>query len=643
MRILFTMLILITSHTFFGQVLKITSTLGNTPTWKTSGSGSGARFVFHGTNVDTFPIVIGDYYLSSWTGNNGYDGLTKLTPKRTLKSMDTLINASTLPAPIVAIEGGSIFAGSEGDGISLTRGRVSFRDYNRGQAGKYNFPRMYGTDVHNTGWALVGTNYYQKNIPNSITLTYGNYAYLSVIEIDTLLERTQPFTARRYLTSKANLTQVDTTAGTYFCPLSSGSPALISVHTSDGLSPNNHPNYRYEVVVRDGVIERKLNGDYGAPVTINEIIAIDYGRGAGAIASRQDSFTMKRSVIAGIATHSSSVGNFSTIDTCGFIGGDQSINGNNVVFYRDTGRNDVNTVQNSIFLEQARSVYTHTGTYGYNHAKLNFKNNYVYASTISVLSSANCDTIDVDGCYGDSISAFVLASNPTTVYFKNSIVKRANTVLSLLTSNVMVADNNLLVGNSYTGAALIRNISGHSTITNNTFHLKNRKSNGDEGGTFIGYSDTSQRYNVTNNIFVGECLSGDYINVSTCNDYGGAGTGPDIYDYNAYILVSGLTFRWFAKASGWQYNFTNWKIKSGQDAHSILIDLRANPAGLNAIFVDPENGDYRFANTPQADSVQAIVAGMTTPPVRFPNQPSREAVVEEIESNEFISPRNRLY
>jgi hypothetical protein len=584
-------------------------------------------------SVTASAVPEANFYGSSY-GNDANTGTDKTIPKGTLRALDTAINASNLTGVTVALEGGSIFKGT--DGIVLNRGAVNFTAYNRNKARKFSFPMMIGTDVHNNGWTATGTNSYQKNITHTITLSYGSYAYIYVIEIDTALEKILPLTARRYLSYKTNTTAVDTVAGTYYCPFSASAvtPALITIHTSDNANPNNHPKFRYEVVVRDRAINRTLNTSiYGQALSVEKLFAMDYGQGTGPIASRADSFYMYRCVLMGNAIHQASIGNYSTIDKCGFIGGDGNINGTSVVFYQTLGANETNTLQNSIFLDQPSVLYTHTGTGGSNHGKLVFKNSYVFNNTRDVISSANCDTLDVDGIYADSAYWVVNNSDARHIVVKNSIFRRATTLLIQGTNAYF--DNCFFKSKEYSSLSIAFNPANCKTyLTNSIFHIKNRKSIGNESGVIFNNSGVTSKTVAKYNIFIAEAPSDGFIRLGQWV----TGRGDD-FDYNAYILVSG-SVTWFANGS-YVLNFATWKSTTGMDSHSIFIDLTASK-DLKKIFVDPDNGNYSFSDTPQADSVKALMAGMRTPLKRFVNTPTREQILDTYENDNFVSPAKLL-
>lgn len=586
-----------------------------------------------------------NYYLSA-SGNNGNAGTSTITAKGTLKSLDTLVNASTTDTVTANIAGGGTYSGT--DGLYLNRGKVFVKSYNPAGAGSYRFPILKGTDNFTTGWTLSGAAYtYSQNIPNSITISVNNYAFMYVIEVDTALERTSPYTARRYLTRVASTAACEATAGSYYSPVSAvASPIVMYLHTSDGASPNNHASYRYEVVTRDRAVNRNLGGTFGNYVNVDKVIAIDYGQGTGGIASRQDSFRMTRSVIVGNTTHQGVYGMKSTIDRCLYLEGDRTLDGNSIVFYQVDGSPYPSTVSNTTFIDQVGVLYTHTsfgGGDGVHIGRINFHGNYVFNSTQSIISAVSyLDTLDVNYLYAKDCDAVFHLNGAVISYMSNTVAQNTNYLVEQSTNNFI--SNCLYTSKTAPSSAIILATGQKADIQNSVLRFKTTHTGG-EGGRVFSSADTSTRITSLRNIYVVETSTGGAVELGTAKTDLGAGTGPDIYDYNAYILVSGSPIWKVTKFStnGGDpsvFTFANWKIQSGQDAHSILIDLRNNPNGLNQIFINPDAGDYRLADTPQADSIRAISAGMSTPLRTFVTTPTREQAVEDIEQNRFTPVLN---
>lgn len=588
-----------------------------------------------------------DYFASSY-GNDGNNGTSNITPKRTLVALTTLANSSTMAVPRLALEGGSIFRG--GEGITLTRGNVNITSYNRGKAGKFHFPQLIGTDAFITGWALSGSNTYSQNIANTFTDAMNGYSFMYVVEIDTLMEKVAPLTARRYLHRAVSLAAVDTVAGSYFAaPTVATTPISMAIHTTDGVSPNNNPKFRYEVVTRNNAIYRNLGGTFGQEVRVENVFAMDFAQGSGNYGTRQDSLYVNHCISMGNATHQGGGGNFSAYNNCAFITGDPTIMQYAVVFYQINGAHETDMVQNSFFLDQPQAVYTHT-SYGATdpasipHGKFEFKNNYVFNSTNTVIQcDGTLDTFDINYSYIKNSQNLIKYSFAGVTYLRNSVMD--NGVLIFQYSNNTVINNFLYRSKSDFSTACIYDVGNKLNATNSIFHFKTKTSSFGYGGRVFGNGDTSTRTIAKYNIFVCEVPTGSVCEFMTANNWGGTGTNRNTVDYNAYVIVSGTPTWVFANTtnSGGLANtntFSVWKTQSGSDAHSVLIDLRYREADLRRIFVDPDAGNYNFTSSPQADSIRAIIdgvnkAGMITPLGSWVNTPSREEVVDIIENDKF--------
>lgn len=594
-------------------------------------------------NIPTYSTTSGtiteaDYYVSAY-GSDGNSGTGKTAPKRTISALTTLTNASTIPVTRIALEGGSVF---RSEGITLTRGSVSINSYNRNRAGKYHFPLLIGADPFVTGWTLTDTHWSQ-DIPNTFTDEMNGYDFMYVIEVDTLLEKVAPLTARHYLRRVASIAAVDTTTGSYYSALSAAvSPMAVHIHTTDGTSPNNNARYRYEVVTRNNAIYRNAGGTYGQEVNVENIFAMDYAQGQGEYGSRLDSLYVNRCIAMGNAKHIASAGNYSSYNNCGFICGDPTIMEYAFTFYRSEALNSINTMQNSFFLDLPTIMYAHAsygaggGSY---YDRINFANNYIFNTSASIIQSdVVVDTFDINYCYAKNSGTFIANCEAQLTYLRNSIMENGTALIHYSTNTVV--DNSLFRSKPVFSSAIILNTHHRVSVTNSILHFKTTSSLSGTGGRMFSNSDTSTRVTAKYNIFISEVPTGSVCEFSTANNWTGLGTDKNTFDYNVYIMVSGNPM-W--KVSNISTNgsdpsvtsFAAWKTQSGQDAHSIFIDLRYREADLRRIFIDPDAGNYNLTSSPQADSIRTVLAGMRTPLGSWVNTPSREQVVDIIENDKF--------
>src|SRR4029077_13444085 len=104
-----------------------------------------------------------------------------------------------------------------------------------------------------TGWVKQpGTvNTFRQEIPYSGFAGYGinaigSYSFIYVLEIDKMLEKSAPFTARKLLRFVSSLTDLESKPGSFYTAITTDqNPIPVFIHTSDGSSPNSNLKYRY--------------------------------------------------------------------------------------------------------------------------------------------------------------------------------------------------------------------------------------------------------------------------------------------------------------------------------------------------------------------------------------------------------------
>jgi gliding motility-associated-like protein len=159
-----------------------------------------------------------------------------------------------------------------------------------------------------------------------------------------------------------------------------------------------------------------------------------------------------------------------------------------------------------------------------------------------------------------------------------------------------------------------------------------------------GGGGADSRINATGNIFITDVDSWKSTMVATINAEQGAATTRDVWSNNVYILLKGTSMVWSVTDSSSGalgtttiFQYPQWQSISGQDQNSLYIDLRKDPRGLKAIFLDPENGNYTLANTIEGNKVRALGAGMKTPLQCFLKKPTYEQGAEMIKNGKVLS------
>jgi hypothetical protein len=252
------------------------------------------------------------------------------------------------------------------------------------------------------------------------------------------------------------------------------------------------------------------------------------------------------------------------------------------------------------------------------------------------------DTLDLNYVYAYNSGYMTVSSAAAVTMIRNSVMELGSSLIYSNTSTIV--SNSVFKSKTTPSTAISLTANQEVDISNSIIYNKTTSDIGGEGGRIIGNSSTNM-VRAEHNIFIAQAPTGAATEFAHANTTDGAGTGPDVFDYNAYILISGLPI-WKvtnAATNGGDpsiFTFANWKAQSGQDAHSILIDLRENPSGIDQIFINADAGDYRLANTPQADSIRGIMAGMSTPLRTYVTVPTREQLVDDIEQNRFTPVSN---
>ncbi len=581
-------------------------------------------------NTDTLPSSDGLNFFVSNRGSDSNDGRSAITPKLKISSIETLIsNAATGGSSTsLNLDENSLFR-EQYDPINNNSGVTSF-----GLNNPKKLAKITGMDVIKD-WEVTAAynSVYQRLLSHSVDLSAPAYNYIMVAEIDTVLEKARPVSAVKYLTLVANIEQCNASPASYYIPNVTTNPITVYIHPTEGAPGKN--KFRYEVTSRN----YNINGFNTDNATYQNLFLQTSGNGYGMLSAGKNSL-IRNSIFQGGGTHHTVIKS-GTIDSCLFLPGPKGLaDGIAAVFYNAEGTDGNNKITNTIFLSARNPVYTHTNG-SINHKSLVMNNVYAFADTtaaINGLSANDTDSIDVSNCYVEGYPTGWYGGG-TKLNIRNSVFRNTNQSAILIFGkanvNPQVTINNVLIktnGNDQNqNAANGWTAYGVRSINNNI--------NVDISNTIIhDYSTWHAPYQAVATVQVAGLLKAHY-NIYICdvndnnsvymyqaNNSGGRGTSSNISsDYNAFILLRGTKFNWMVNPNNNNdqdvVTLSEWQSLTGQDKNSIFIDLRKNPLGLKAIFVDPDNGNYTLAQTIQADSVRKITAGNTNPPMFYPNRP----------------------
>ena len=576
-----------------------------------------------------------DFYISN-SGSDNNSGNSILSPRQTISGSDALFKktASTNGIVNIGLKSGNIF----NDGLITTYPLQLSTYYDTPD--KKKFAILNGTDSFDSGWVKQDStlNTYQQNIAYSPFdgQPIGNYSNIFVIEIDKELEKTEPITARRPLFFAPSQAAVDTIPGSFYQPLTTANPMPVYIHTSNGNSPNSNPKYRYEVTTR-------YCGIYGYNNSNNRFENLwvrGYGAGYGLIPSGDNTYCNNIIFGPGAAIHHIVLKNGIINNSLFFPA--SNINDYAIVFYNAYGSGKRNLLSNSMFLDVVYPMYSHT-SFPDNYASLTLDSVIALADTSSggvFLNTTSNDSVLLNNVYVDNYNMGYENNDAQFTNINNSYFKDVGYGLFFSKNAVTAFVNNVFIKAYVTGIAIGSNNS--FKLTNSIIHMRTPLKN--DGAFFIASSgDTSNYITATNNIFICDTINNNYTVMATANTNNGIATTHDIWNNNVYILLKGSKMYWTITnratngGNGYISDFSDWQKQSGQDKNSLFFDLNNDPRGLKAIFIDPDNGDYELANTPEADEIRALHAGMTNPITCFLQKPTYEAAADLIMNGKMIA------
>jgi len=590
-----------------------------------------------------------DFYISN-QGKDSYPGTSPLLPRKTITATAPLFtNLAGLKGKVkVALRSGDIF-----DGRLVTTYPIQMQTYADGH-GNTGFATLDGSEEFSTGWIKDSDtgSVYKQAIPyqgftgagggiNGI----GSYSYIYVTEVNKALEKTAPFTARRVLTFYNSLQLVEENPGSFYAPVNThDNPLMVYVHTSDGSSPNSNEKYRYEVTVRDWAV----NSTTQAGNTFDNLWVYGYGAGNGMLPGGDNSSYNKIIFGPGAGIHHLTVRG-GVIDHSLFLPSAKNTSEFAVVFYDAEGLQRHCTIKNCMFLDIPEPVYMHTSGSGTRYNVLEIDSTVAFADTTSRRSfnyTSDNDTVLLNNSYADGFGIGYNFGTAKYASFNNCYFKDVGTGIGYGTGNPVnsVVHNCFIKTKSESFTTGIYMQWGTTVqLTNSILHICG---SGPGVSSFVyGGGAPSAKITALRNIFICDDSTSSPMIAATIKTGNGQYQTKDKWDNNVYILLHGNKMFWNvinvygpnSLAKSQVDNFDDWKKQSGQDQHSLFFDLRNDPRGLHAIFVNPEQGDYELADTPEGNQIAAMGAGMTSPITCFIKRPTYEEAADLIRKNEVLS------
>ena len=589
-----------------------------------------------------------NFYISN-QGQDYYPGTSPLLAKKTIAATAPLLKdlAAFKGGVHLALNSGSVFEEN-----LITSYPVKVTTYTN-KLGTNDFAILDGAKEFGKGWIKdTGKNYtYKQAIPYTGFSGYGingieSYSYIYVFEIDRSLEETAPFSARKLLQFVTSEALVENTSGSFYSPLYiTSNPRQMYIHTSDGSSPNNNKKYRYEVTVRDWAI----NSTYQPDNVFENLWVRGFGAGNGMLPGGNNSYYNKIIFGPGAGIHHIGIRS-GIIDHSLFLPAAKNTNDFAVVFYDLEGLARHCTVKNSIFLDIRAPLYAHT-SYGTNYGMIEMNNIVGFADSTQrdgFMFTSNTDSILLNNIYAEGYTCGYNYGSAKYSVISNSYFKDVNFGIAYSAKNPVKASvTNVLVktaGSLYT-SGIYTQTNTSLTLTNSIFNISNNNaSNLQNAGSFVNNIAAINSYiHATGNIFVCNINSSGTLIAATTNTDQGAATSKDVWDNNVYILLSGDKIVWKTTNAATNKgkvvidNFEEWQKQSGQDKHSLFFDLKNDPRGLQAIFQDPDHGNYDLANTTEGKQIGDLKAGMSEPITCFLKKPTYEEAADYIRNNKILS------
>ncbi len=220
-----------------------------------------------------------------------------------------------------------------------------------------------------------------------------------------------------------------------------------------------------------------------------------------------------------------------------------------------------------------------------------------------VYSPNNVAQTLMDRCYAYGVASLLGTNFWPGLEIKRSVFRQVGSAImpGSFHDNVVACESQSDPNKCTIAGHLGAVIEGSATaVQNNLFWLHATNTSGlasDNSARFLNANGYAP--NVTRNIVVLDAPAAGYAIYANF----GANASLPTMDYNLVIQVGGTFAVNFPGSASWADYVAN--SGHGTDQHSLYVDLRGDPRGLQAVFVDPANGDFRWAQTDVASRCAA--------------------------------------
>ena len=480
------------------------------------------------------------------------------------------------------------------------------------------------------------------------TVVNNGYSNVYAVEINTATEGATPIASRRRL---VDVSAAGGTAGTVWIQApgtgagQSGSTTQWKaiIHPSDSLAPGSG-TYRYEVVSRDGPAEFPTQTVGDAALSGLELVGSSNGYGS---LSGPTGFVGDRLALLHGTTHNAVLGGGSLQRSVFYESG--SVTGSSgpaiqLAWYTGTGTGLRWNLSSCLFYANvgdrlANCLIAHTSNASsYDRGDISdtafigarWSNGSLQGTAIDYAAVA---AGTINRVYVQAIQEIFGFNMPLATEVKNSVFRQVGRarVGGNFHDNIVLAESvsdPASPANAPTALLLQQN---GASATNNILWARgvpgSTAGNGEQVKGFSVYPGVTTG-TATHNIF-----ALDPATVTTSANYFQGGPPPSglALDYNL-VICTGAFY-----AAGTQNNFSWVAYQANNptlDVHSLFVDLSGDPRGLKAVFADPINGDFRWAQTAVAAQCaaycQANNVGPATVTTHWPVVPTVDAAVAAI-------------
>ncbi len=485
-----------------------------------------------------------------------------------------------------------------------------------------------------------GSTYAWVWLPESAVANDG-YQNVYVVEINVATEAASPVASRRRMIDAASLAAAVATPGSAFVEkVGPGAGAWTAhVHPSDGLAPGSG-GYRYEVVARFCPLRYPQNDTGDCAVSGLELIGGSYGYGS---LGAPTGLVGDRLAILHGSTHGAVLGGGSLQRSVFYEGGDAdsimlawytgdpaglSWSMNNVLFYGNVGdrSRDMLIAHSGGGTSYERGDISDCAFLG---ARWSDGSLHGTAFTYENVLGGTINRV-----YVQAVRSIFGGAMPLATETRNSVFRQVNrgALYGNFHDNVVLAESGLdpADANNRSPVACQPMLSGTS-VTNNILwaHGLSAANNGSASGVLLYVAQATVRGNI---ILLDPAAT--YTDGVSYAYVPGDLSGISV-DYNLVISTAKGSVNTLGGSAGNQPSFPAYQAAyPTMDPHSKFVDLSGDARGLQAVFVDPLNGDFRWAQTAVARECAAYCranhVGPATVPSRWPLVPSADDAVRSL-------------